>query len=53
MAPPVATVRAGQLRGSFENGIYVFKGIPYGAPTGTENILAVAQVAAKWLSRFV
>jgi hypothetical protein len=33
-AAPIATVKTGQLRGSMEGSIYVFKGIPYGAPTG-------------------
>ncbi len=32
---PVATVQAGALLGSFNDGIFVFKGIPYGADTRT------------------
>jgi len=33
---PVARVRGGQLRGYRDNGVAVFKGIPYGADTGDQ-----------------
>ena len=48
MAPPIATVRTGQLRGSFEDGIYIFKGIPYGAPTGGANRFKPPQPPKVW-----
>ena len=33
-AGPVVDLRAGRLRGYVEEGIHVFKGVPYGGPTG-------------------
>jgi para-nitrobenzyl esterase len=36
-ADPIATTRFGDVRGALDNGINVFKGIPYGAPTGGAN----------------
>ncbi len=33
----VAATRFGEVRGKLDNGLYVFKGIPYGAPTGGKN----------------
>ncbi|MFL6208671.1 MAG: carboxylesterase/lipase family protein [Pyrinomonadaceae bacterium] len=36
---PVATIKSGQVRGYVDNGVNVFKGIPYGADTTTRRFM--------------
>ncbi len=42
-AAPLATVRSGRLRGQVEQGVNVFRGIPYGADTRTRRFLPALQ----------
>src|SRR3989442_3162115 len=34
---PIAETAVGKVRGAFEDGVNVFKGVPYGAATGGKN----------------
>jgi para-nitrobenzyl esterase len=45
---PVATTRFGEVRGRADEGISVFKGIPYGAPTGGANRFRPPQEPKSW-----
>ena len=33
---PVVAIKSGKIAGSFENGLYIFKGIPYAATPATK-----------------
>ena len=45
---PIANTAYGQVRGATEDGVLVFKGIPYGAPTGGDNRFLRAKPPATW-----
>jgi para-nitrobenzyl esterase len=45
---PVVTTRSGKIAGSFVNGLYIFKGIPYAAPPVGELRWMPPQPVKKW-----
>ena len=45
---PTAMTQSGRVRGTLEHGINVFRGIPYGAPTGGANRFHPAKHPASW-----
>src|SRR4029078_11266237 len=44
----VATTQYGKVRGYVEDGVLTFKGVPYGAPTGSENRWLPAKAPTPW-----
>lgn len=47
-AAPIADTTFGKLRGRTENGIHVFRGVPYGADTSGKNRFMPPQKPAAW-----
>ena len=45
---PVVKTAGGQLRGTCEHGVHIFRGIPYGASTGGRNRFAAPQPPMPW-----
>ena len=45
---PVAETLSGQLRGIVKDGVFAFRGIPYGAPAGGGARFRIAQPAPPW-----
>ena len=45
---PIVETVSGKLRGSLDNGIHTFKGVPYGASTAGHNRFRPPQPAPAW-----
>ena len=45
---PVIDVASGRIRGVVEEGVHVFRGVPYGAPTGGANRFLPAKPPRPW-----
>jgi para-nitrobenzyl esterase len=51
-AGPVIDVATGRIRGVVDEGVRVFRGVPYGAPTGGANRFLPAQAPRPWTGVF-
>ena len=45
---PIVATKSGKIEGKFENGLYMFKGIPYAAPPVGELRWLPPQPVKKW-----
>lgn len=45
---PVVRTNYGKVRGTYSNGVYSFKGVPYGGPTGGKNRFLPATAPQAW-----
>jgi para-nitrobenzyl esterase len=45
---PVVETTYGKIRGAYSNGVYSFKGVPYGGPTGGANRFLPATAPQSW-----
>jgi para-nitrobenzyl esterase len=51
-ANPIIEIATGRIRGVVEDGVHVFRGVPYGAPTGGSNRFLPAKPAPPWTGVF-
>jgi para-nitrobenzyl esterase len=47
-AGPIVDISAGRIRGALDGGVRIFKGVPYGAPTGGTNRFMPAVKPTSW-----